>query len=312
MDGIGITSIASREKTRAEEFARQYRIPSCHGAYDDLLADPDIDAVYIPLPPHLHLEYGVKAAEVGKHILMEKPAAQSAAEVRQLASACTANRVKFMEGFMYRFMSIHRRAKELATDDTIGRLRYIDFHFCFDLVTRGRTGYRTVRNEGGGALLDLGIYAVDFLRYVTDAEPVLLQAFTAFDKPDGVDEFTHAVFTSGDVVSTVTCSFTFDANYYVLSGDKGSVTSPVAISGRSLPNLLRIHLLEGDRKYEEQFPPENPYRSEMEYFGRCLMQGTEPFPGTANSLSNLGILDGIRAASIRLPRDLNSPHRPHS
>jgi predicted dehydrogenase len=146
-------------------------------------------------------------------------------------------------------------------------------------------------------LLDLGIYGIDFIRLVAQSDPRLLQAFVVRDQPQGVDMFTHGIFRVGEITATMTCSFTFDANYYVLSGSKGSVASLVAISGRNLPNILRIHLLEGDRKYEQQLAPENPYKAEIEYFARCIVDGTDPFPGMENSLRNLEILDDIRSVS---------------
>ncbi|MDH4070711.1 MAG: Gfo/Idh/MocA family oxidoreductase, partial [Ignavibacteria bacterium] len=210
MDGIVVEAVASRDGGRAKAFADEFGIPQRYDSYDLLIDSETIDAVYIPLPPHLHCEYAVKAARAGKHILMEKPAAASAAEVERIQTACAQHRVHFMEGLMYRFMAIHNRAKEILASGTIGTLRYIDFNFCFDIVHRGRVGYRTNRNEGGGALLDLGVYAVDFLRFMTAKEPELLNSWMIEKE---VDEFIHAVYRIGDVVATVTCSFISDANY---------------------------------------------------------------------------------------------------
>ena len=297
LDGAEIQAVASRDLHRANLFADEFHISRRYGSYDELVADSRIDAVYIPLPPHLHCEYALKAAQWGKHVLIEKPAALSADEMRRMIVACRDRNVLFMEGFMYRFMNIHRRAKEIVQAGTIGPIRYVDFNFGFHIAIRGRTGYRTVKEMGGGALYDLGIYGVDFLRYITEQEPVLVHTHTRRKNAQEIDEFTHAVYRAGDVIATLTCAFTADANYYVLSGEEGSITAPVAISGRSLPNVLRIHLLKGDRKYEEQFPPENPYKAETEYFAQCIERKQEPFLNGMNSLKNLELLDRLRESS---------------
>jgi predicted dehydrogenase len=217
--------------------------------------------------------------------------------MHRMIQTCEDHDVLLMEGFMYRFMSIHKRAKEITREGTIGALRYIDFNFCFHIVARGRTGFRLMKETGGGALYDLGVYGLDFIRYVTDGEPSLLYSFTQVNGATGVDEFTHAVFEIGSVVGSVTCAFTTDANYYILSGEKGSITSPVGISGRNFPNLLRIHLLEGDEKYEEHFAAENPYKAEIEHFAGCVADGKTPMLTVQSSLRNLKLLDQLRKRS---------------
>jgi predicted dehydrogenase len=293
LEGVEISAVASRTPERANQFADEFRISKRYGSYDALVADPEIDALYIPLPQHLHHEYVLKSARAGKHVLVEKPAALTVAELKQMLSECRQHRRVFMEAFMYRFMKLHQRAKEIVRTGTIGELRYIDFNFGFNILVRGFSGFRTERANGGGALYDLGIYGLDFIWYMTEGVPQLLQAFTHRAHPDEVDLFTHAVYKAGPAVVTMTCAFNTDANYYILSGEKGSIASPVGISGRKMSNTLRIHLLEGDKKYEEEFPPTNPYKAELEYFARCIEQAEEPFLGGANSLRNMELLEEL-------------------
>jgi len=300
LQDIEITAIASRNLDRAVQFANEFRIPKRYGSYDDLVADREVDALYIPLPQHLHCEYAVKGARAGKHLLVEKPAALSVSELKQMLSESRKNGVVFLEAFMYRFMKIHQRAKEIVRTGTIGALRYIDFNFGFNIVVRGRGGFRLTKAMGGGALFDLGIYGIDFIRYVTENDPELLQAFTHRGNSNDVDLFTHAVYKVQNVVATLTCSFHTDANYYVLSGERGSITSPVGISGRKITNVLKMHLLEGDKKYEEEFPPENPYKAEMEYFARCIKSGEEPQIGATNSLRNMELLEELQTKSVEI------------
>lgn len=295
-----IAGIASRDPDKADRFGGEFGIPGRYGTYEALIGDTGIDAVYIPLPQHLHCKYTVLAARAGKHVLVEKPAALSAEEVDLMIRTCREHGVVLMEAFMYRFMAIHKRARELASDGTIGALRYVDFNFCFHIVHRGRTGFRMERQSGGGALYDLGVYGMDFLRFISREEPLHVHSFMRKEEPDGIDWYTHAVYRLGGAVATMTCAFNADANYYVLAGERGSVTSPVAISGRTLPNVLRIHLLEGDRKYNEHFPAENPYEMELDHFADCIINGKEPCISTEESLRNIRLIEQVQKLSLPL------------
>lgn len=294
---VEIVAIASREKSRAEAFGKEFNIPRCYGSYEHLLADPEIDAVYIPLPQHLHCEYTIKAARAGKHVLVEKPAALSSVEIRSMIDICKEHDVFLMEGFMYRFKRIHHRLKEIVTSGKIGRITYIDFNWCFHIGTLFRSAFRMDPKTGGGALYDLGIYGIDFMRYVTDEEPKLLHAQIHRDAPDGVDMFSHAVFTIADATATVTAAFTTDANYYAVCGEKGSIYARTALAGRSVENILQIHLLGGDESIEERFPPENPYINELEHFARCIETNERPFPDAENSLKNFRVLEEVFASA---------------
>lgn len=293
LDGLQITAVASRSIDKARAFAAEYDIRKIYGGYDELLADPDIDAVYIPLPQHLHAEYVVKSAKAGKHILLEKPAALTGTEIRSMAVACRKHGVIFMEGYMYRFLRYHNRAKEIVAQGTIGELRYIDYNVSVNAWERGFSGFRLDRKLGGGALYDLGIYGIDFLRFATDKEPKLLKSFMKRRKDDGIDVFTHAVYRIGNVIATLTSGYNTDANYYTLSGERGSIHSPVALSGRPDPQLLSIHLHDNNRRYEERFPAENPFKWEIEYVARCIKKNEQPFLGLENSLRNMKLLDEL-------------------
>lgn len=300
LEGVEVAAIASRDRSRARAFAREFNIPGVFGSYEDLLADSTIDAVYIPLPHHLHTRYAVKAAEAGKHVLLEKPAAPNCRELRSILRACRLHRVLFMEALMYRFLRVHNRAKEIVKQGTIGELRYIDYNLSFDAAARGVTGFRLDRAQGGGALYNLGIYGVDFLRFVSEGEPEFIRSFMRREEGDGIDLFTHAVYSIGGIVATLTTGFTCDANSYTLAGSLGSIHNPVALSGRYDPQILSIHLHNGNRRYEEPFAAEMPYKWEMEYFARCIEQKEEPFLGPENSLNNMRMIDEIFRKSVPL------------
>ena len=154
-----------------------------------------------------------------------------------------------MEGFMYRFKRVHNRAKEIVQQGTIGRLRFVNFAWSHNIGNRGHDGFRLEKDLGGGCLLDLGVYGTDWIRFITDTEPRLFQAYLHRREEDGLDLFAHVTYKAGDVLASMTCGDTTDANYYFLSGEKGSIYSPVALSVRQVPNVLHIHLLGSDTKY---------------------------------------------------------------
>lgn len=294
-----LAGIASRSLRRAQEFAADAGIPRVYDSYESLLADPEIDAVYIPLPQHLHCEYTIRAAEAGKHVLVEKPAAVTSDEVIRMGEACKQNGVLFMEALMYRFRNIHCRAKQILDEGTIGKLRFLVFAWSHNIMNRGHDGFRLQKEEGGGCLRDLGVYGVDWIRFITGSDPEMLNAVIQRNEL-GLDLFAHATYKAGDVVATMTCGYSTDVNYYYLSGEKGSIYSPVSLSGRVLPGSLHIHLLGNDSRYTEQFPAENAYVMEMEYFARCILDRTMPHTDAANAELNLKYIEQIEAEAVLL------------
>jgi predicted dehydrogenase len=298
LDGAQVMAVASRMKSRAEAFADEFSIPRRYGSYDELIDDPDIDAVYIPLPQHLHCEYAIKSAYAGKHVLVEKPAALSVEELQRMLSACSEKKVVFMEAFMYRFKRIHNRVKEMIMSGAIGKLRYIDFAWSYNIRELARSPFRLEKNAGGGGLYDLGIYAADFFHFITNRDPVLLHACLHQDTPQGVDMFAHATCTMDDVVATFACGLNCDANYYTVSGELGSIYVHGSLSGRFVENVMQVHILKEDRRYEEKFPPENPYRKEIEHFALCIQQREEPMVKSEDSLRNIRLIEEIMDRAV--------------
>ncbi len=295
-----IVAVASRDRERAHRVADAYGIPNRFGSYDELLADPSIDAVYIPLPHHLHCEYAVRAARCGKHVLVEKPAALCTREIESMLTACREGGVMCMEALMYRFKRIHARVRELVGAGEFGPLQYVDFNWCFPIRLLRRSSFRLDSRLGGGALMDVGVYGVDFLRFLTGAEPVLRSAFIHRDRPEGVDLFAHVVCGLGEVVGTITCGYTADANYYVVAGERGSVIVPGSVSGRMVENTASFHVVDQDSRHEERFPRENPYIKVLEYFAACVARGVAPEPGLENSLHNIGFLEMVFREAVAI------------
>ena len=169
-----VAAVASRTINHAQAFADEMGIPTAYGSYEALLADPEIDAVYIPLPNHLHKPWTVRAAEAGKHILCEKPLALNTEECQEMIAAAKANGVQLMEAFMYRYHPRVLAARQMIQDGAIGELKTIESAFTYR--NEDTTNIRFQPEMGGGALLDIGCYCVNISRLMADGEPVAVHA----------------------------------------------------------------------------------------------------------------------------------------
>ena len=186
-----VDAIASREGAKAEAAARSLGIPRAHGSYEALLADPAIDAVYIPLPNHLHVPWTLRAAEAGKHVLCEKPLALSAREARTLLAVRDRTGVVMGEAFMTRTHPQWRRVRELIAAGRIGELRMVTGHFSY--YRRDPDDVRSKPEYGGGVLLDIGCYPVTMARWLFGAEPVEVACALERDPDFKVDRYVSGV-----------------------------------------------------------------------------------------------------------------------
>ncbi len=217
-----LAAVASREAVRAEAYAAEFGGVRAHGSYEALLADPEVDALYVPLPNALHEAWTVRALEAGKHVLCEKPLAPTAAACRRMGDAAAANDRVLMEAFMYRFHPRTRTVARLVGDGAIGRPRRLDAAFSF--AVRRADDVRLSAELAGGALLDVGCYTVDAARRLLGEEPVEAVAFATYGAT-GVDVETVGLlrFPSGAVAS-VACALTVPRRERVeVHGDAGRV-----------------------------------------------------------------------------------------
>ena len=162
-----VIAIASRDRGRARRVADNLQIPDAYGSYEELLAVDDIDAVYIPLPNHLHAEWTKAAARAGKHVLCEKPLALSAAEAQTMVDVCSTEGVKFMEAFMYRLHPSWTKVRDLIRSEAIGELRAVQVRFSY--FNDDPDNIRNIAAFGGGALMDIGCYPINVARMLFDA-----------------------------------------------------------------------------------------------------------------------------------------------
>ena len=200
-----ITAIASRDLEKAQAVAARLGIPKAYGSYDALLADPEIDAVYNPLPNHLHVPWSLKALEAGKHVLCEKPVALTAAEAQELADAnARYPHLKVMEAFMYRFHPQWRRAQRLVADGAIGALRTVQSFFSYYLDDP--TNIRNMAGIGGGGLMDVGCYNISLSRFLFGTEPRRVLGIVEVDPRFNTDRLASGILDFGRGTATFTCS----------------------------------------------------------------------------------------------------------
>ena len=188
-----VVAIASRDPAKARAAADATGVGRAYGSYEELLADPDVDAVYNPLPNHLHVPWSVRAAEAGKHVLCEKPVALSADEARALLAARDRTGVQIAEAFMVRAHPQWLGVRDLVRDGRVGDLRLVTGHFSYYRVDPA--DIRSRREWGGGALMDIGCYPVTLARWLFGAEPLRAIGLVEYDPSLGVDRLASA--TSG-------------------------------------------------------------------------------------------------------------------
>ena len=218
-----LTAIASRTSGGAESVAREFGIPTSFGSYEAMLQDPDIDCVYVPLPNHLHTEWIMRVADAGKHILCEKPLTLTAAEAEAVATHCADRGVLVMEAFMYRFHPVWDTVRRLIAGGRIGRVTDVGVWFSFR-STRP-TDYRHDASSGGGALYDVGCYAVDVIRTVLGDEPDAVHAVARMDRAIGVDMTFTAILDYGDATASFTCSMEQEPQHsVVIHGTEGWIS----------------------------------------------------------------------------------------
>jgi len=200
-----ITAIASRSLEKAQAAAARLGIPKAYGSYEELLADPDVDAIYNPMPNHLHVPWSIKTLQAGKHVLCEKPIALSAAEAQELADAARQHpKLKVMEAFMYRHHPQWRRAKQIVDGGGIGELRTIQSFFSYYNDDPGN-----IRNQadiGGGGLMDIGCYNISLSRFIFGGEPRRICGIVEFDPQLNTDRLASGILDFGRGTATFTCS----------------------------------------------------------------------------------------------------------
>ena len=292
-----VVAIASRNTARAEEVAAQLGIGRAHGGYEDLLADDDVDAVYIPLPNHLHLDWTIAAARAGKHVLCEKPLAITAADAERMIAACESEGVLLMEAFMYRLHPMWQAVRDLIASGRIGELREVQSWFSY--FNDDPADIRNQTEAGGGALFDIGCYSVNLSRMLFGAEPVRVQGEVRRDEHLGIDVSTSGILGFPDGVATFTCAIRSEPDQRVhVYGSRGRIS--IEIPFNIPPDLpTRVFLTAGGdppvRPDTETltFEPADEYAIQAERFAAAALDG-EPVPTPpSDAVANLRVIEEL-------------------
>jgi predicted dehydrogenase len=298
-----VVAIASRDAANAREVAGALGIADAHGSYESLLADAGVDAVYIPLPNHLHAEWAIAAMRAGKHVLCEKPLALTAADAERMVAAAEASGVLLMEAFMYRLHPSWVAARALVASGRIGRLTAVQSWFSY--FNDDPTNIRNIREYGGGALFDIGCYCVNLSRMLFGGEPTRVEASVLRDPESGVDVLTSGLLEFEGGVATFACSTRAEDDQRVhIYGSQGRISIGIPFN---IPPDRPTHdfvTSGGDPPVDPAtetltFETADPYTVEAEHFGAAVLDGgTAPVPPT-DAVANLRVIEQLLEADAR-------------
>jgi predicted dehydrogenase len=297
-DQTEVMAVASRSAERARKASERWGIPRWYGSYEELLKDKEIEAVYIPLPNHLHGEWIRKCADAGKHVLCEKPLSLNAEETASAVAYAHKAGVMLMEAFMYRFHPQWRRALELVRVGEIGAVRAVHTYFCYNLKDPGNI--RNKLDMGGGALMDIGCYATSVPRWLFGREPEQVLGILERDPQLKVDIFSSAILDFGfgrSLFSVGTQAFPFQRVDVHGTGGHLSVQVPFNMYPDVPPRLTVITSV-GER--EVALPAADQYALEFEAFSQALRQGKPSPTPPQDAVDNQKVLDALfRSAESR-------------
>lgn len=296
-----VDAIASRSSGTAREAAAQLGLEKAYGSYEDLLADPEIEAVYIPLPNHLHREWTIKAAEAGKHVLCEKPLAISSADAREMVAACEGSGVQLMEAFMYRLHPMWRKAVQLIEDGAIGEVRAVQIVFSY--FNDDPSNIRNIPEFGGGALFDIGCYAVSVARMIFASEPTTIKASIERDQRFGTDVLASVLLDFAGRHASFVCSTLLEENQRVeIYGSDGRIL--VEIPFNIPPDRpTRVLQLSGGEPpvapgmVVHELAPANSYTVQADVFSRSVRTGIPVPIAPHDSVAGIEVIEQIFASA---------------
>ena len=290
-----IVAIASRDKVRAAEAAARFRIERSYASYEALLADPTVEAVYIPLPNHLHAEWAMRALDAGKHVLCEKPIAMDAAQARQMAGRARERGLLLMEAFMYRYHPQWIRARQILDTGELGRV--LSVHTSFTYNNADPANIRNRREAGGGALYDIGCYAISVARWMVGEEPERVLSLMKRDESFGTDVLSSALLdfgaASGDARSLFTVATkAFPVQRVDVLGEKGSLSVILPFNAYpDVPLALEVSTSLGTRRIESAAADQ--YAAMFAAFSRSLRSGAPAPTPIEDGIANMAVIDAL-------------------
>ena len=287
-----VTAIASRDPEKARQTASQLGIPKAYSSYEELLTDPEVDAVYNPLPNHLHVPWSIKALEAGKHVLCEKPIALTAAEAQDLLDAAHEHpQLKVMEAFMYRHHPQWQRTQQLVAQGEIGDLRTIQSFFSYYNVDPNNI--RNLAGMGGGGLMDIGCYCISLSRFIFDGEPHRVSGIVEYDPGFQVDRLVSAVLDFGRGTATFTCATQLSPYQRVnIFGTEGRVDIEIPFNAPT-DRPCRMWHQHGSETDEILLDVCNQYTIQGDLFSQAVLNDTDVPTPLEDAVANMKVIEAI-------------------
>ncbi|MAT13837.1 MAG: NAD-binding protein [Planctomyces sp.] len=293
-----VTAIASRNLESAKYAATDLGIPTAYGSYEELLEDPDVDAIYNPLPNHMHVEWSIKALEAGKHVLCEKPIGLTSEEGERLVKAgARSPHLKLMEAFMYRHHPQWQQAKEWVKSGKIGELRTIMTAFSY--FNDDANDIRNQPEAGGGGLMDIGCYPISLSRFIFDEEPKRVFGLVELDPKFQTDRLASAILQFRGGTSTFTCSTQLVPYQRVnIFGTEGRIEIEIPFNAPPdqpckiwLETLEELHLTE--------IPICDQYTIQGDLFSRAILEEKDVPTPIRDAVQNMRVIEAIKVSSAK-------------
>jgi predicted dehydrogenase len=287
-----VVALASRDLARAKEEAEGLGIATAYGSYEELLADPEVDAIYNPLPNDLHVPWTIKALEAGKHVLCEKPISLTAAEAQALVDvAAQYPDLKVMEAFMYRFHPQWQRAKELVESGGVGEIRTIDSIFSY--YNTDPSNIRNQTEHGGGGLMDIGCYNISISRFIFGQEPKRVSAVVEYDPTFNTDRLASGLLDFGNRTATFTCSTQLAPYQRVqILGTTGRIEIEIPFNAPPDRPCMMWHAHDGTTD-EIVFDICDQYTLQGDAFSKAILDNAPVPTPLTDAVANMRVLESI-------------------
>jgi predicted dehydrogenase len=297
VDGVEVAAVAARDRSRAEAFAAKYGVATVHDSYDDVVDDPSLDAVYIPLPNGLHARWTLAAIRAGKHVLCEKPFTSNAAQAREVEQAAAGTGLVVMEAFHYRYHPLARRMEDVAHGGELGRITHVETAMCFPLPRF--TDIRYNYDLAGGALMDAGCYAVHCLRLLGPGDPTVTgaRALTLARDPRVDRAMTADLTFPGGATGRIHTSMWSSTLLRIrarVTGERGTLT----VNNFAVPQLPSRFLVTVDgRRRRETFGGEPTYVHQLRAFAAAVAGRPTNLTPPSDSVATMSLIDDIYTAA---------------
>jgi len=298
---VEVVAVAARDQKRARHFARRHGIPRVHESYSAMLADPEIDAVYVPLPNSLHAAWTIRALHAGKHVLCEKPLAANAQQAQQMAGVAAATNRVLVEAFHYRYHPLAARMKTIIDSGELGQIRHIEVEFSVPLWRPRSIQYRY--DLGGGATMDVGCYAINLLRFLASAEPHVTRAEARLIRPQ-VDRSMTADFHFEDGRTARMVCGLLSARFFrataVVYGTEGELRVVLPFMPHRF-HSIRVQTRQAVR--HERLEGASTYFYQLQAFAAAVHNGVPIITNAGDAMANMRVIDAVYQAAGLRPRN---------